>query len=69
MKGIKIGGEGILRRKGVAASCFTAVAEQSVNIGMSSFGSSEVALFFIFTHKDLQKAVEAIHSTFFSDEL
>ena len=32
---------------------------------MISFGPSEVALYFIVRNKDLQKAVEAIHSTFF----
>jgi aspartate kinase len=65
---VGIVGEGILRRRGIAARCFTAVAEESVNIEMSSFGPSEVALYFIVRQKDLQKAVEAIHATFFSFE-
>lgn len=63
---VGIVGEGILRRKGIAARCFTAVAEQSINIEMSSFGPSEVALYLIVRQKDLQKAVAAIHATFFS---
>jgi aspartokinase len=62
---VGIVGAGILRRKGIAAKCFTAVAQQSVNIEMSSFGPSEVALYFIVRQKDLRKAVEAIHATFF----
>jgi len=62
---VGIVGEGILRRKGIAARCFTAVAERNVNIEMSSFGPSEVALYFIVRQKDLQKAVQAIHTTFF----
>jgi aspartate kinase len=62
---VGIVGDGILRRKGIAARCFTAVAEQNVNIEMSSFGPSEVALYFIVRQKDLRKAVEAIHATFF----
>jgi aspartokinase len=33
---------------------------------MISFGPSEVALYFLVRNKDLQKALEAIHSTFFS---
>jgi aspartokinase len=41
------------------------VAERNVNIEMSSFGPSEVALYFIVRQKDLQKAVQAIHTTFF----
>ncbi len=63
---VGIVGEGLLRRKGIAARCFTAVAKRSVNIEMISFGPSEVALYFIVRNKDLQKALEAIHSTFFS---
>jgi len=62
---VGIVGEGLLRRKGIAGRCFTAVAKRSVNIEMISFGPSEVALYFIVRNKDLQKALEAIHSTFF----
>jgi len=62
---VGIVGEGLLRRKGIAARCFTAVAERSVNIEMISFGPSEVALYFIVRNKDLKNAVDAIHSTFF----
>jgi aspartate kinase len=63
---VGIVGEGLLHRRGIAGRCFTAVAKQSVNIEMISFGPSEVALYFIVRNKDLKKAVEAIHSTFFS---
>jgi aspartate kinase len=63
---VGIVGEGLLRRKGIAGRCFTAVAKRSVNIEMISFGPSEVALYFLVRNKDLQKALEAIHSTFFS---
>ena len=63
---VGIVGEGLLRRKGLAGRCFTAVAKRSVNIEMISFGPSEVALYFLVRNKDLQKALEAIHSTFFS---
>jgi len=64
---VGIVGEGLLRRKGIAGRCFTAVAKRSVNIEMISFGPSEVALYFLVRNKDLQKALEAIHTTFFSD--
>ncbi len=63
---VGIVGEGLLRRKGIAGRCFSAVAQRSVNIEMISFGPSEVALYFLVRNKDLQKALEAIHSTFFS---
>ena len=66
---VGIVGKGLLRRKGIAARCFTAVAERNVNVEMISFGPSEVAVYFLVRNKDLQKAVEAIHTTFFSTGL
>jgi aspartate kinase len=63
---VGIVGAALLRRKGVAARSFTAVASRGVNIEMISMGPSEVALYFIVRTKDLKKAVEAIHSSFFS---
>ena len=62
---VGIVGEGLLRRKGVAGRCFTAVAGVSVNVEMISFGPSREALYFIVRNQDLQKAVIAIHDTFF----
>jgi aspartate kinase len=62
---VGIVGEGLLRRKGIAGRCFTAVARQGVNIEMIALGPSEVALYFIVRNKDLKKTVEAIHGTFF----
>jgi len=64
---VGIVGKGLLRRKGIAARCFTAVAERNVNVEMISFGPSEVAVYFLVRNKDLQKAVEAIHTSFFSE--
>jgi aspartate kinase len=63
---VGIVGEGLLRRKGIAGRCFTAVARRGVNIEMIALGPSEVALYFIVRNKDLKKTVEAIHGTFFS---
>ena len=63
---IGIVGEGILHRKGIAAKCFTAVAECDVNIEMISFGPSRAALYFLVNNEDLRDAVNAIHTTFFS---
>ena len=62
---VGIVGKGLLRQKGIAARCFTAVADQNVNVEMISFGPSEVAVYFLVRNKDLQKAVEAIHAAFF----
>jgi aspartate kinase len=45
------------------------VAERNVNVEMISFGPSEVAVYFLVRNKDLQKAVEAIHTSFFATSL
>lgn len=66
---VGIVGKGLLRQKGIAARCFTAVAERNVNVEMISFGPSEVAVYFLVRNKDLQKAVEAIHASFFATSL
>ncbi|NNF98780.1 MAG: aspartate kinase [Desulfobacteraceae bacterium] len=63
---ISIVGDGILRKTGIAARCFTAVANCGVNVEMISFGPSRAALYFLTKQKDLTTAVNAIHSTFFS---
>lgn len=63
---VSIVGNGLLRGKGVAAKCFSAVAECNVNVEMISFGPSSVALYFLVRNRDLHSAVNAIHSTFFS---
>jgi aspartate kinase len=64
---IGIVGEGLLKKKGVAARCFTAVAGCNVNVEMISFGPSKAALYFLVKMQDLSRAITAIHSTFFSD--
>jgi aspartate kinase len=63
---IAIVGEGLSRKPGIAARCFTAAAECAVNIEMIAFGPSPVALYFIVKETDLEKAVAAIHRHFFS---
>ena len=63
---IGIVGDGIQHRAGIAARCFTAVADCGVNVEMISFGPSRAALYFLVKKKDLESGVNAIHSTFFS---
>lgn len=65
---IGIVGEGLSQMKGIAARCFSAVAAAGVNVEMISFGPSRAALYFLAKTKDLDKAVKAIHSTFFSTD-
>ena len=62
---VSIVGEGLSQHKGIAAKCFSAVAESDVNIEMISFGPSKVALYFLVIDTDLEKALAAIHETFF----
>jgi aspartate kinase len=63
---IGIVGDGIQHREGIAARCFTAVAQCRVNVEMISFGPSRAALYFLVKQKDLESGVNAIHSSFFS---
>ncbi len=63
---IGIVGDGIQHRAGIAARCFSAVADCRVNVEMISFGPSRAALYFLVKKKDLESGVNAIHSTFFS---
>lgn len=66
---VSIVGEGLGQHRGIAARCFTAVAECGVNVEMISFGPSPVALYFLVRSGDLKKAVTAIHGTIFSGDL
>ena len=64
---VSIVGEGLLHGKGIAAKCFSAAAGCGVNVEMISFGPSPVALYFLVRNRDLNSAVNAIHSTFFGE--
>jgi aspartate kinase len=64
---VSIVGEGLARKPGIAARCFSAAAACKVNIEMIAFGPSSLALYFIVKERDLPKAVTAIHTTFFGD--
>jgi aspartate kinase len=66
---VSIVGDGLVHRKGIAARCFTAVARCKINVEMISFGPSRAALYFIVKNRDLNNAVNSIHSTFFSKDL
>jgi aspartokinase len=62
---IGIVGDGIQSRPGIAAQCFTAVADCRINVEMISFGPSRAALYFLVKTADLESGVNAIHSSFF----
>ena len=65
---IGVVGEGLLQHSGLAATCFTAVAERGINVEMISFGPSRAALYFLVRQQDLDEAVHAIHQSFFHRE-
>lgn len=62
---LAIVGDGLNKRKGIAARCFSAISEADVNIEMISFGPSKAALYFLLHESDLTTGINAIHSTFF----
>ncbi len=64
---VAVVGEGLLRRKGVAARVFSAVAQANINVEMISSGASEVAYYFIIKENDVELAIKAIHKEFFNN--
>lgn len=66
---IAIVGEGIITTKGLAARVFSAVAEKGVNVEMFSAGASDVAYYFIVQQDDMDKAIQAVHKSFFEDQI
>ncbi len=58
-------GEGVLEEPGVAARIFTAVAREKINVRLTSFGASKVAVYFLVNREDRNAALQAIHSEFF----
>lgn len=65
---VSVVGEGLQKRKGVAAPVFAGVAAAHINVGVISSGASEVAYYFIVKDKDVKRAIHAIHSEFFEKE-
>ncbi|MGB8952091.1 MAG: aspartate kinase [Candidatus Aminicenantales bacterium] len=60
-------GEGLLRKKGLAARIFSAVSRVNVNMEMISTGASEVASYFVIGRADTEKVIRALHREFFID--
>ncbi len=59
-------GEGVLEEPGVAARIFSAVAGEKINVRLTSFGASKVAVYFLVNREDRNSALQAIHNEFFS---
>ncbi len=57
-------GQGMIRRVGIAARLFTALANESVNVRMIDQGSSELNIIVGVENEDFEKAVRAIYRAF-----
>ncbi|MHA2423859.1 MAG: aspartate kinase [Candidatus Thorarchaeota archaeon] len=64
---IAVVGEGLISTKGLAASVFTAVAKNGINLEMFAAGASEVAYYFIVQRDNMQQAIRSVHEIFFLD--
>jgi aspartate kinase len=62
---IGIVGEGLIKKRGLAARVFKAVSKEGVNVEMISAGASLVAYYFIVNQAQLEKTIRAIHKEFF----
>jgi len=58
-------GRGMIRRVGVAAKLFTALAKSNVNIRMIDQGSSEINIIVGVDEQDFEKAIKAIYGAFY----
>ncbi len=66
---IAVIGEGILKKKGIAARIFSSVTEAKINIQMVSGGASDVTYYIVVEEGDFESAVVAIHREFFEEEM
>ncbi|MFA5675640.1 MAG: aspartate kinase [Christensenellales bacterium] len=57
-------GRGMIRKVGVAARLFTALAESNINIRMIDQGSSEINIIVGVDERDFERAIKAIYRTF-----
>lgn len=61
-------GEGMSRRKGVAAALFTALADADINIRLIDQGSSEMNIIVGVLNGDFERAIRAIYSAFIGEQ-
>jgi bifunctional aspartokinase / homoserine dehydrogenase 1 len=60
-------GEGITKKRGIAAKAFQAVAAENINIEIIAAGASTAAVYFVVLEKDCDRAVKATHTYFFPE--
>uniref|UniRef100_A0A383V4M3 ACT domain-containing protein n=1 Tax=Tetradesmus obliquus TaxID=3088 RepID=A0A383V4M3_TETOB len=62
-------GQGMVRRKGVAATMMGALAKANVNIKALAQGSSEYNITVLIDQKDSERALRAVHSRFYLSDV
>ena len=65
---IAVVGNGMTKAPGVAAKVFSAIAEEGINILLSSLGASDVVTYFIVDKNDRERAISKLHDALFNDE-
>ncbi len=65
---IAVVGNGMTKAPGVAAKVFTAIAEEGINILLSSLGASDVVTYFIVDKCDRERAISKLHDALFNEE-
>ncbi len=66
---IAVVGNGMTEIPGVAAKVFTAIANEGINILLSSLGASDVVTYFVVDMKNSQKAIIKLHEALFKEEV
>ena len=64
---IAVVGHGMVRKIGVAAQLFSALAEDQINIQIIDQGSSEINIIVGVDHKDFDRSIESIYNAFLED--
>ena len=66
---IAIVGEGMKKHTGVSGKLFSVLGKNGINIVATAQGSSELNISVVIAQKDLSKALNVIHETFFFSQL
>ncbi|SDM53806.1 aspartate kinase [Siphonobacter aquaeclarae] len=66
---IAIVGEGMRRHTGVSGRLFSVLGKNGINIVATAQGSSELNISVVIERKDLSKALNVIHESFFADQV
>ena len=65
---IAVVGNGMTQIPGVAAKVFNAIANEGINILLSSLGASDVVTYFVVDKSNSKKAISKLHEALFNDQ-